>query len=65
MYLLYFVIYYYFNMQYYPLFQLKNTKNRKIEKIEFFRAFCVHTQNFFMRKLFDVMLVSKKFFMMF
>ena len=29
MYLLYFFIYYHFNMQYYPLFQLKNTKNRK------------------------------------
>ena len=37
-YLFYICIYYYFNMQNYPLFQLKNTKNR------FFCAFCVHTQ---------------------
>ena len=43
MHLFYFFIYYHFNMQKYPLFQLKT---RKIEKIEFFRALCVYTQKF-------------------
>ena len=43
----------------------RNCKTRKIEKIEFFRAFCVHTQKIFMRQLFDVMLFSKNSFMMF
>ena len=40
-------------------------KKWKIEKIEFFCAYCVHTQKNFMRQLFDVMLFSKKFFMIF
>ena len=48
MYLLYFFIYYHFNIQYYTLFLLfqnslfSQYKKWKIEKIEFFCAYCVH-----------------------
>ena len=62
MYLLYFFIYYHFNMQYYPLFQLKKPKNRKNRF--FLCLLCAHSK-IFMRQLFDIMLFSKNFFMIF
>ena len=62
LYLFYIWIYYNLNMTYNLFFP---RKKRKIENFEYFCAFCVHTQKFFMRQLFDVMLFSKNFFMVF
>ena len=62
MYLLYFVIYYYFNMQYYPLFQLKNTKNRK--KWIFSCLLCAHSKKFYETTRWCYV-VLQKIFMMF
>ena len=63
----YLFIYYYFNMQYYTVFLLfqnslfSQYKKWKIEKIQFFCACCVHTQNFLRDK--SLMLCcSPKFF---
>ena len=61
MYLFYFFIYYHFNMQKYPLFKLKNTKNRKNRF--FLCLLCAHP-----KKLWDNFLMlccSHKFFLWF
>ena len=45
--------------------KISKFKTRKIEKIQFFHAFCVYTQKNFMRQIFDVMLFSKNFSLFF